>query len=109
VRLFTVVLIKGLALDHPAHVFVRARLRGGVRRHPRRGVEIRPDADIDQAASLLMATLDGLSIQRLLDPSLDAAVAFEHLVQQIRADLTSGRHLVAADDLPLACQVASRE
>jgi hypothetical protein len=56
-----------------------------------------------------MATLDGLSIQRLLDLSLDAAVAFEHLVQQIRADLTSGRHLVAADDLPLACQVASRE
>jgi AcrR family transcriptional regulator len=93
VRLFTVILTESLAPEHPAHLFVRDRHDEGhddVLRRLKQGVqsgEIRPDADIDSATSLAMAAMDGLSIQWLLDPSLDVASAFERFAALLHADL----------------------
>jgi AcrR family transcriptional regulator len=93
VRLFTVILTEGLAPDHPAHLFVRDRYEEAhddILRRLKQGLEfgeIQPDADIASATSLAMATMDGLSIQWLLDPSLDVASTFERFVARLRADL----------------------
>lgn len=95
VRLFTVILTESLAPAHPAHLFVRDRheeAHDDILRRLKQGVhsgEIQPDADIDSATTLALATMDGLSIQWLLDPSLDIATAFERFAAHMRADLAA--------------------
>ncbi|MGW1272294.1 TetR/AcrR family transcriptional regulator [Streptomyces sp. NPDC002491] len=102
VRLFTVVLIEGLAADHPAHLFVKDRyeeVHADLLTRLRRGVatgRIRPDADLDQDTTLMSAVMDGLSIQWLLNPSVDVTAAFDRFAQLLRADLA------AADPAPSA-------
>ena len=95
VRLFTVVLIEGLAEDHPAHPLVQKRyaeVQADLSSRLRRGVEageMRSDADVDRDTALITAVMDGLSIQWLLDPAFDVAAAFDRFADLLRADLAT--------------------
>ena len=59
----------------------------------RRGVaagDVRAEADLNRDAALLMAVMDGLSIQWLLDPDFDMTGAFNHFTDILRSDLSTG-------------------
>ncbi len=94
VRLFTVVILEGLAADHPAHLYVRERyanVHAQLVRRLRAGVAdgtVSPSADLELDTVLLNAAIDGLCIQWLLDPDIDIARAFERLTAMLRLDLT---------------------
>jgi AcrR family transcriptional regulator len=74
VRLYTVLAGESVSPGHPAREYfldryatVRERVAQRLRNAQDRG-EIRADADIDAAAAAIMAVMDGLQIQWLLDP-----------------------------------------
>lgn len=58
---------------------------------------MRASADLDQDAALLMAVMDGLSIQWLLDPDFDMTAAFNRFCKLLKSDLSS-----TTDDVPQA-------
>jgi AcrR family transcriptional regulator len=95
VRLFTVVLIEGLAENHPAHPLVQKRydeVQADLSSRLRRGVEsgeMRSGADVDRDSALITAVMDGLSIQWLLDPTFDVAAAFDRFADLLRDDLAA--------------------
>jgi len=90
VRLFSVLLGEGLADDHPAHDYmveryqrIRDRLERNLQRAEEDG-EIAPGADWAALAAIVVAVMDGLQLQWLLDPSLDMTAhyrAFRLLVE----------------------------
>ena len=82
VRLFSVLLGEGLADTHPAHAYmvkryerIRARIMRNLRHAEELG-EIRPGADLEALASVVVAVMDGLQYQWLLDPDLDMARSY---------------------------------
>lgn len=75
IRLFTVLAAESVDPDHPAHEWfvqryrrVRGYLREGVVREQRQG-RLRADVDPDHVARLVVAVLDGLELQFLLEPT----------------------------------------
>ncbi|MDA8148292.1 MAG: TetR/AcrR family transcriptional regulator [Actinomycetota bacterium] len=90
VRLFSVLLGEGLADDHPAHAYmveryerIRSRLERNLLRAEEDG-EIAPGTDRAALAAIVVAVMDGLQFQWLLDPSMDMAQyyrAFRMLVE----------------------------
>jgi AcrR family transcriptional regulator len=81
-RLFTILSAEATSEDHPAHEFFRARyervaaevkamIQGAID-----GGEIRSDIDVDQAARVILATMAGLQLQWLLDPSVNMSDLF---------------------------------
>jgi AcrR family transcriptional regulator len=85
-RLFTILSAEATSEDHPAHEFFRARyervagevknmLQGAID-----GGEIRSGIDMDQAARVVLATMAGLQLQWLLDPSVNMTELFRHQV-----------------------------
>lgn len=95
VRLFTVVILEGLAADHPAGLYVQdryANVRADLMRRLRAGVadgQIRPETDLGIDAMLLTAMMDGLSIQWLLNPEFDVATAFDRFAGLLRGAMAS--------------------
>lgn len=73
VQLFTVLVGEGVSEDHPAHTYFTDRyagLRHNLTRALRQGQEtgeFREDVDMAPIASLILAMMDGLQIQWLLD------------------------------------------
>jgi AcrR family transcriptional regulator len=74
VRLFTVLVAESLKTDHPSHDFFVARYANArvqfveyLAPLVERGV-LKADCDLEQLASIIMAVMDGLQIQWLLDP-----------------------------------------
>jgi AcrR family transcriptional regulator len=73
VQLFTVLVGESVSTDHPAHTYFvdrYASLRHNLTRALQQGQEtgdFRQDIDISEVASLILATMDGLQIQWLLD------------------------------------------
>ncbi len=75
VRAFTTVIGESVGAEHPAHRWAQQRyprIRAHLAQALRRGVEdgeIRADADLDAVAAQVLAMMDGLQVQWVLDPS----------------------------------------
>lgn len=95
IRLYSVLAAESLDEGHPANDFfvrryaaIRSELVDRLRAGQRRG-EIRPDADLDGAAALVFAVLDGLQVQWLLDPDqVDMRASFDLFAGLLRDYLT---------------------
>ncbi|MET7422549.1 helix-turn-helix domain-containing protein [Dactylosporangium sp. NPDC005555] len=90
VQMFTVLVGESVAADHPARAFFTDRyetLRFRTTRAVQRGQdsgEFRADADAATLAALVLAVMDGLQIQWLLDPELDMATRFAVFVDMMK-------------------------
>lgn len=77
VKLTMVLLAESISQEHPGHEYFQmryARARAIMARHIKNlqaGGELTADFDPDAAASLILAALDGLQLQWLLDPDVD--------------------------------------
>jgi AcrR family transcriptional regulator len=90
VRLFTVLAAESVDDDHPANARFRARYRDLRRRVAarlaieRREGRLPGDADIDKLAPQVLAMLDGLQLQWLLDPGeVDMVALFRDFLERI--------------------------
>jgi AcrR family transcriptional regulator len=97
-QLFTVLVAENLLPEHPANAFFVERyraLRAAVARALEAGRargEIRADADLDAASRRLVAALDGLQTQWLLDPGeVDLIEGYRELAQAMRQELAAER------------------
>lgn len=73
VQLFTVLVAESLQSNHPSHDYFVDRYRRGRSTYvdqflKMNKTKIRSDVDLNELASLIMAVMDGLQIQWLLDP-----------------------------------------
>ena len=73
VRLFTILVSESIRSDHPSHEYFvdrysRARKILAGHFSTSGDIEISADIDLDELASLVLAMMDGLQIQWLLDP-----------------------------------------
>jgi AcrR family transcriptional regulator len=93
VQLFTVLVGEAVAAEHPAHTFfvdryahLRDRIADSIR-HGQDAGAFRTDADADTMATLIIAAMDGLQIQWLLNRHLDMAGNFRQFVDLLRGYL----------------------
>jgi AcrR family transcriptional regulator len=91
VRAFTVLMGESTAEDHPAGQWFRERYprrRDNLAAALRAGIgsgEIRPDTDSDAVAAEVIAMMDGLQVQWVLDPErIDMARLFAHYIETVR-------------------------
>jgi AcrR family transcriptional regulator len=91
VRAFTVLMGESAAEDHPARQWFKERYprrRENLAAALRAGIgtgEIRPDTDGDAVAAEVIAMMDGLQVQWLLDPDrVDMAQLFAHYIGTVR-------------------------
>ena len=82
VKLFVVLVAESISEDHPAHdhftiryAKIRARFEGILRDAQDAG-KIRPDIDLTLLAPVIVAVMDGLQTQWLLDQQVDMAASF---------------------------------
>jgi AcrR family transcriptional regulator len=73
IQLFTVLVSESIRSDHPSHDYFVDRYRRAREIYVREFLkvnkaELRPDINFNELASLIMAVMDGLQIQWLLDP-----------------------------------------
>ncbi|MFI6520235.1 TetR/AcrR family transcriptional regulator [Spirillospora sp. NPDC050679] len=94
VRLFTVLTSEAVTSDHPAREWARARyalLRAQIAQALREGMargEVRPGLDAEAHASRIIALMDGLQTQWLLDPErVDMAALFRAHLDELLAAL----------------------
>jgi hypothetical protein len=59
---------------------------------------VRVSADLERDAFLLMAVMDGLSIQWLFDPDFDMTAAFNRFCDLLKSDLSSADRSVSTAD-----------
>ena len=97
VRAFAVLQGEGLGDGHPAREWFERRYpkrRDNIARALRAGVdtgEIRPDIDAAALAAEIVAMMDGLQVQWLLNPDqVDMAAVFRHYVDGVRAAISVG-------------------
>lgn len=96
VRLFSVLLGEGVADTHPAHDYmvkryqrIRARILRNLRQSEELG-EIGSGHDLESLAAVIVAVMDGLQYQWLLDPDIDMVRAFATFRELITSPLVSG-------------------
>jgi len=95
-QLFTVLVAENLLPEHPAHDFFvdryrhwRATVRSALAQGVERG-EIRDDVDLDACAARIVAALDGLQSQWLLDPKeVHLVKAYKELSAALRRELAT--------------------
>ena len=90
-RLFTVLMGESIRSDHPSHDFFVERFRRGRDIYTAQfSTQIRsklhPDIDLDELAILIMAVMDGLQIQWLLDPENVNLIKTFNLFSKIMID-----------------------
>jgi AcrR family transcriptional regulator len=73
IQLFTVLVSESIRADHPSHDYFVNRYRRGREIYVKqflqsRQNDLRPDIDMNELATLIMAVMDGIQIQWLLDP-----------------------------------------
>lgn len=102
-QLYAVLLGESLTDDHPATTYFRDRFTG-LRRMVRGAVlaaiadESVPEEDVLEVACAIIAVMDGLQYQHLLDPSVvDMAAVTERTIRALLADLH--RDPVDADEI----------
>jgi AcrR family transcriptional regulator len=92
-RLTMVILAESISKSHPAHDYFKqryARARGILERHledARRQGFLRRDVATPGLAAVLLAAMDGLQLQWLLDPSVDMVESFAVLMRVLAAAL----------------------
>jgi AcrR family transcriptional regulator len=87
-QLYTTMAAEATTIEHPAHDFMTNRYQStlaDMRQLFRDGGEqgqfrLMGDDEINREAQLLLATMDGLEVQFLLDPSTDLEGSFAHYV-----------------------------
>ncbi|HYP43967.1 MAG TPA: TetR family transcriptional regulator C-terminal domain-containing protein [Propionibacteriaceae bacterium] len=91
VRAFTVLMGESAAEDHPAREWFKERYprrRDNLARALREGIqrgEVRHDTDVDAVAAEVIAMMDGLQVQWVLDPDrMDMARLFAHYIRTVR-------------------------
>src|ERR1700685_1207342 len=100
VALFSMLLGEAVAADHPAHEYFVQRyeqVRARFTRHLRKAQAahtLAPGIDPDALANVLIAILDGLQFQWLLDRSVDMRASYATLAEIIRAAGASERTAV---------------
>jgi len=94
VRLFSVLLGEGLAPTHPAHDYMAGRYRR-IRsrilrnlRHSDEAGEILRGSDLQAVAAVVVAVMDGLQFQWLLDPEVDMVRCYGVFRQIVEAAMT---------------------
>lgn len=90
IQLDSTLLIEAVNPDHVAHDFVRQRdiafvaaVRSELEREQERG-RLRDDLDLDLAARLITAQIEGIQIAWLADDSIDMAAVLEMLMDLLR-------------------------
>ena len=88
IRLFTVLVSESIREDHPSHEFFVDRYRRARETYRQQFFDllkddIRPDVNIDELVNLIIAVMDGLQIQWLLDPDEVNMVASFRLFSQM--------------------------
>ncbi|WP_165368199.1 TetR/AcrR family transcriptional regulator, partial [Phytoactinopolyspora endophytica] len=96
-RLYAVTAAESIEPDHPAHEFFRkryARVRSSVARRIERDRDaglLLPELDPDETAAEIIAMMDGLQVQWLLDPSVDmCAIMAKYLRRLTRPESGGG-------------------
>lgn len=94
IQLFATLSSQAIEPDHPAHEYFVQRYRIGreIARHhlaeAQRLGEIDKDVDVERAAGLMLATMDGLQVQWLLDPeSVDMVEAYRIFLDRFLATM----------------------
>lgn len=92
IQLFTTLSSQAIEKTHPAHAYFvqRYRVARQIAAHhlaeAQRAGEIDADVDADRAAGLMLATMDGLQVQWLLDPdSVDMVAAYRIFLDRFLA------------------------
>lgn len=95
IRLFTTLSAEAISEDHPAHEYFQLRyaaahelIATGLREGQRSG-EVDPSVDVEQAASLVIAVMDGLQLQWLLNEEFDMLGAFDTFLTTFRATISA--------------------
>ena len=95
IRLFSVLLGEGVAPDNPGHDYfvnryeqIRDRIARNLRLAETAG-EINPGHDLDTIAALLVAVLDGLQYQWLLNEQIDMVRAYNLIADLLMKELVS--------------------
>jgi AcrR family transcriptional regulator len=90
VRLFNTLVAEATSVQHPAHEYfvdryrrIRARALRSLHEGQESG-EIRADVDLERLIPVIIAVMDGLQIQWLLDPDVDMQESFRTFVGWIR-------------------------
>ncbi len=95
VRLFMTLVGEGTSATHPLHDYFvdrYQRIRSRILRSLRHGQnigEIRADVDLDALVPVIVAAMDGLQIQWLLNPDIDMPASFEVFASLLRAQLAA--------------------
>ena len=96
IRLFTTLSAEAINEEHPAHAVLPAPLRrrpraAGCRRsgRARQDGDVRADVDVDMAAALLLAIMDGLQMQWLLNDDFDMLAGFDAFLASFRTTISS--------------------
>jgi AcrR family transcriptional regulator len=104
VKLFAALVAESLSSRHPAHEYfveryrkVRERMRRSLRLGQRAG-EIRADVDLDRLVPVIVAVMDGLQVQWLLDGDVDMAASFTLFVELLERALCREPPVRAPDD-----------
>jgi AcrR family transcriptional regulator len=96
VALFSMLLGEAVAVDHPAHdYFVQryARIRGVITQfllEAKTAGHLTPGVEPEALANVLIAVMDGLQFQWLLDPAVDMSAGYATLAGMIRAAVPTG-------------------
>lgn len=83
IQLFTVLVSESIRNNHPSHDYFVERYRHGRKMYIEQffkllETDIRSDVDLNELATLIMAVMDGLQIQWLLDPrNVDMVASFK--------------------------------
>ena len=102
VRLFSALVAESLSTSHPAHSYFVQRyrkVRDGIGRGLRDGQrsgQIRQDIDVDRLVPVIVAVMDGLQVQWLLDSDVDMVASFALFVGLLETLLGPEREADAA-------------
>jgi AcrR family transcriptional regulator len=95
IRLFTTLSAEAINEEHPAHEYFQVRYAGarellaGSLAQGQADGDVDNGVDVELAASLLIAIMDGLQMQWLLNEDFDMLAAFDTFLQTFRATIAS--------------------
>lgn len=96
IRLFTTLSAEAINEDHPAHSYFQIRyaaareLIAEALAQGKKDGDVGEDVDVDMAASLLIAIMDGLQMQWLLNEEFDMLAAFDAFLSTFRTRISAG-------------------
>jgi AcrR family transcriptional regulator len=96
IRLFTTLSAEAINEDHPAHEYFQLRyaaareLIAGALGQGQHDGDVDAELDVEMAAALLIAIMDGLQIQWLLNEDFDMLAAFDAFLATFRARISAG-------------------